>query len=135
LREAIFQEWSAQIERLLAMSLTPSHIDSNHHVHAIPDLFLVLKRVQRRFGIRTARISKNIYPTKAQPPRLLLLRKMRWNAALRRCYPTVTTRGFASLDAFFLAAQTQQIRYRSVELMVHPGRLEFREESELLVKP
>ncbi len=36
-----------------------------------------------------------------------------------------------SLDA----AQDQQIRYRSVELMVHPGALEDREESELLVKP
>ena len=35
LREAIFQEWSAQIERLLAMGLTPSHIElgttRSHH--------------------------------------------------------------------------------------------------------
>ena len=71
LREAIFQEWSAQIERLLAMGLTPSHIDLEQHVHTIPDLFFVLKRVQRRFGIRKARISKNIYPTKAQAASLV----------------------------------------------------------------
>ena len=135
LREAIFQEWSAQIERLLAMGLTPSHIDSEQHVHTIPDLFFVLKRVQRRFGIRKARISKNIYPTKAQAPRSLLLRKMVWNAALRRNYPTVTTSGFTKLEDFFDAAQHQQIRHRSVELMVHPGIPGFREETELLVKP
>jgi len=42
LREAIFQEWSAQIDRLFSMGLTPSHIDSHHHVHTIPGLFFVL---------------------------------------------------------------------------------------------
>jgi predicted glycoside hydrolase/deacetylase ChbG (UPF0249 family) len=135
LREAIFQEWSAQIERLLTMGVTPSHIDSHHHVHTIPGLFFVLKRVQRRFGIRKVRISKNIYPAKAQAPRSLLLRKILWNAALRNYYPTITTSGFTSLADFFDAAQHQKIRYRSVELMVHPGGLGNREESELLITP
>jgi predicted glycoside hydrolase/deacetylase ChbG (UPF0249 family) len=135
LRDAIFQEWSAQIERLLAMGVTPSHIDSHHHVHTIPGLFFVLKRVQRRFGVRKVRISKNIYPTKAQAPRSLLLRKMLWNAAVRWYYPTITTNGFTSLNDFLDAAHHQQIRYRSVEIMVHPGGSgEYREESELLVK-
>jgi hypothetical protein len=60
---------------------------------------------------------------------------MLWNAALRRYYPTVTTSGFTSLVDFFDAVQHQQIRYRSVELMVHPGALEYREELELLMKP
>jgi predicted glycoside hydrolase/deacetylase ChbG (UPF0249 family) len=134
LREAIFHEWSTQIERLLAMGLTPSHIDSHHHVHTVPCLFPILKRVQRRFGIRKVRISMNIYPTKAQAPRSLLLRKVIWNTALRRYYPTVTTSGLTNLDTFFDAMQHQQSRQRSVELMVHPGTPEFRKESELLVK-
>lgn len=62
LREAIFQEWCAQIERLASLGLRPSHIDSHHHVHTIPALFPVLKRVQRRFGLRKVRITMNIYP-------------------------------------------------------------------------
>jgi predicted glycoside hydrolase/deacetylase ChbG (UPF0249 family) len=135
LREAIFQEWSAQINRLLGVGLTPSHIDSHHHVHTIPGLFFVLKRVQRRFGIRKVRISKNIYSTKTQASRSLLLRKIFWNAALRRYYPTITTSGFTSLADFFDAAQHQKIRYPSVELMVHPAGLGYSEETELLITP
>jgi predicted glycoside hydrolase/deacetylase ChbG (UPF0249 family) len=135
LREAIFQEWSAQIERLRAMGLSLSHIDSHHHVHTIPGLFFVLKRVQRRFGIRKVRISKNIYPTRAKASRSLLLRKRLWNTALRQYYPTITTGGFTSLADFFDAAQHQKIYHSSVELMVHPGGPGYREETDLLMTP
>jgi len=133
LREAIFQEWSTQIDRLFAMGLTPSHIDSHHHVHTIPGLFFVLKRVQRRFGIRKVRISKNIYSAKNQASHSLLLRKRIWNTALRQYYPTITTGGFTNLVDFFDAAQHQKIRCRSVEIMVHPGGDGYGEETELLV--
>jgi predicted glycoside hydrolase/deacetylase ChbG (UPF0249 family) len=135
LREAIFEEWSAQINRLVALGLTPSHIDSHHHVHTIPGLFLVLKRVQRRFGIRKVRISKNIYSTKTQASHALLLRKSFWNAALRYHYATITTSGFTSLADFIDAAQHQKMRHPSVELMVHPGGPGYSEETELLTTP
>jgi predicted glycoside hydrolase/deacetylase ChbG (UPF0249 family) len=132
LREAIFQEWSAQIDRLLAMGVIPSHIDSHHHVHTIPCLFFVLKRVQRHFKIRKVRISKNIYSTKTQASHSLLARKTFWNAALRRYYPTITTGGFTSLADFFDAAQHKKIGHRSVELMVHPGGIGCSEETGIL---
>ena len=92
---------------------------SEQHVHTIPDLFFVLKRVQRRFGIRKVRISKNIYPQSAGPP-LVATAQMVWNAALRRNYPTVTTSGFTKLEDFFDAAQHQQVAIARLKLMVHP---------------
>ena len=79
--------------------------------------------------------NKRIYKLRWRIESAFKLRKMLWNAALRRYYPTVTTSGFTDLKDFFDAAQDQQIRYRSVELMVHPGAREYREESELLVEP
>jgi chitin disaccharide deacetylase len=133
LRQAIFEEWSAQINRLVALGLTPSHIDSHHLVHTMPALFPVLKRVQRRFGIRKVRITKNIYPTSANKSRALMFGKVIWNAALRRYFPTVTTDGFTALDDFVDAVKDQQIRGRTLELMVHPGNPLFERETELLV--
>ena len=133
LREAIFQEWSAQIDRLLSLGLNPSHIDSHHLVHTMPRLFPVLKRVQRRFGVRKVRITKNIYPTSDHKSRSLMAGKIIWNALLRRYFNTVTTSGFTSLSDFVAALADQQIHYPTVELMVHPGNPLFEKETELLM--
>lgn len=132
LREAIFQEWSAQIQRLAALGVVPSHIDSHHHVHTIPWLFPVIKRVQRRFGIRKVRISMNIYPVHTPAAHAQLLRKTIWNFILRHYYSTVTTGGFTSFAVFFELMQRQCPQHHSVELMAHPGHPAFQEESQLL---
>ena len=42
---AIFTEWSEQIERAKAVGLRISHIDLHHHVHTIPQLFVVVKLI------------------------------------------------------------------------------------------
>src|SRR5436305_1283035 len=39
IRDAVIAEWSAQIEKLRALGLKLSHIDSHQHVHTIPGLF------------------------------------------------------------------------------------------------
>src|SRR5437879_1691774 len=46
LREAIYREWCAQVNRVIQSGIPVSHFDSHHHVHTIPCLFLVLKRLQ-----------------------------------------------------------------------------------------
>jgi chitin disaccharide deacetylase len=45
------REWTAQIEKYLAANLTPSHLDSHHHVHGIKDFYPVIKRLSDKYEI------------------------------------------------------------------------------------
>ena len=74
LAEGIFEEFCAQIQRLLSLGVRIGHIDSHEHVHTIPKVFPILKKVQRRFNIRKVRISRNIYGLDEDVPWELKLR-------------------------------------------------------------
>jgi predicted glycoside hydrolase/deacetylase ChbG (UPF0249 family) len=141
LSEAIFIEWSAQVEQFLSYGIPLSHVDSHHHTHTIPALFLVLKKLQRRFGIRRIRISKNLYGPPHIASRGLLLKKRVWNEALRRLYATRTTDQFTTLDEFYQLYLREQRAHRSsgnharprvIELGVHPGHPSYAAETDLL---
>jgi len=54
-REEVEREWSAQIERVLAAGIRPSHLDSHCHLHLYPGLFALIQRLARRHGIRGVR--------------------------------------------------------------------------------
>src|SRR5580704_12941529 len=87
-REAIFDEWCAQVLRAIELGVSVSHLDSHNHVHTVPSLFLVLKRVQIKFGIRRVRIARNIYHKNEPTSVRLLAAKSAWNFALRNIYRT-----------------------------------------------
>jgi predicted glycoside hydrolase/deacetylase ChbG (UPF0249 family) len=48
-------EWTAQVERALDLGLTPTHFDSEKHIHAWPTLMAVAGDVARAFGVRWMR--------------------------------------------------------------------------------
>lgn len=131
LREAVYLEWSAQIERVLSHGIPVSHMDSHHDMHRNPALFWVLKRLQWTFGIRKVRIAENISPD----PRRRYFRNRLWNLALRACVPTKTTAGFTSLSTFLRIAGKRPLPGTSLELMVHPGHPGFHEDQNLLESP
>src|SRR5258707_593804 len=60
-RLGILQEWSAQVERLQGLGVPLSHFDSHYHTHTLPQLFPVMKRIQRRFGFRKVRLTSTLY--------------------------------------------------------------------------
>lgn len=141
LAEGIFREWTSQVSKAIKAGLKPSHLDSHHHVHTIPWLFPILKAVQREFGIRKVRISKNLY----SPPKskLSMMGKRVWNTALRNIYETKTTDAFTSFREFRELWETgratkfienRMSETRIIELMVHPANPEFHEENDLLSK-
>jgi predicted glycoside hydrolase/deacetylase ChbG (UPF0249 family) len=68
------REIRVQIEKALATGLPISHLDGHKHVHAIPQVLKILRRVLPEYGIRAIR------PLKAKTPKLLalLLRNPRW---------------------------------------------------------
>jgi predicted glycoside hydrolase/deacetylase ChbG (UPF0249 family) len=132
LRHGVLTEWSAQINRLRCLDVPVSHLDSHHHVHTMPGLLVVLKRLLVDFSIRKVRLTKNLYPSRARPRRSLLLSKMAWNLLLRAWTQARTTRAFTSLEDFVSVSPDRTRRLSSVELMVHPGNPAFASETTLV---
>jgi predicted glycoside hydrolase/deacetylase ChbG (UPF0249 family) len=135
IRQGVFAEWCAQIKRAMALGISVSHLDSHFHVHTLPGLFGVLKRVQREFGIRKVRISRNLAGSREPMPRALRASKGTWNFALRRFYSTRTANGFTSFGEFYDRLQAGLKLKGTLELMCHPGAENCRAETELLSTP
>lgn len=129
---AIEVELTTQIQRIIELGVSPSHIDSHHHSHTLPPLFPILKRLQRRFGIRKVRLSRNVFDIDEVVPPLLRAKKAIWNAALRHYYTTRTTDGFLSFQSFHDHLCRGSLPHGVIELMCHPGNVLFEEENCLL---
>lgn len=48
-------EFSAQVERLIDLGLSPSHLDSHHNIGVYPQPFFALLRVAKKYNIRRMR--------------------------------------------------------------------------------
>ena len=129
---AVYHELCAQIERVAALGVRISHLDSHHHVHTRPVLFGVLKQVQRRYGIRKIRLAKNFYSTERPCRADLLVKKRAYNWALRSLYTTSTTDAFTEFLTYYHADDFRKRSIGRIELMVHPGALDAAEETAIL---
>lgn len=132
LRQVVYDEFRAQVERVASLGVAVSHLDSHHHIHTRPFAFLPLKAVQRQFQIRRVRLSKNLYCAEDQPPTAMLWTKRIYNAALRRHYRTSTTAAFTELASYARLVRGAIPAFASVELMTHPGAAKYAEETALL---
>jgi chitin disaccharide deacetylase len=120
---AIFEEWCAQIDKVRSHGIEISHIDSHDHMHIRkPQLFIVLKWLQKKYDLNKVRISRNIYSPRA-PIRsnLLHYKKKLYNYAIKKYYPSTTTSGFTDFVTFLEVTQINKIPHKSIELSVHPG--------------
>lgn len=152
LSQGIFEEFCAQIDRLYSLGVQISHIDSHHYVLSIPRMFFILKRVQKRYGIRKARISRNIFADHLMDdlnvsfhalgvdPELgdrvslfLRLKKSAYNWALRNYYHTETSNGFSGFRLFYEYAKKQRMKHRTFEVNVHPANPYYDSEEERIL--
>ncbi len=121
-RTAIREEWCAQVAFLLDRGVAVSHLDSHYHIHTRPRLFFAFKSVQKRFGIRRARLTKNLYSAAVPPTSTTLaVKKKLWNLALARYFATTTTDRFTEFGTFMEVAREVPWSDQTVELMTHPG--------------
>ncbi|MBA5864707.1 MAG: ChbG/HpnK family deacetylase [Nitrospira sp. CR1.1] len=131
-QEGIYRELKLQVEKVVSLGVKVSHLDSHNHIHTAPQIFLVLKRLQKEFGIRRVRTTWNIYPPGKSVSKALLIKKKVWDFALRRFYATTTTEGLTTFSTFYNLAKTRKLLCHSIELMTHPGHAEYDEETRLL---
>ena len=54
----IEREFRAQIEKLLAAGIAPTHLDGHQHVHMWPPVFTITARLAGEYGIRGVRCSR-----------------------------------------------------------------------------
>src|SRR5207245_8851306 len=50
-------EWQAQISKIRAAGVEPTHLDGHKHVHMLPGLFEIALRLAKRHGIGAIRVS------------------------------------------------------------------------------
>jgi predicted glycoside hydrolase/deacetylase ChbG (UPF0249 family) len=129
----VYIEWSAQIRKILDYGIKLSHLDSHHEIHTMPSLFIPLKGIQKRFGIRKLRITRNMYPDDRPPAtKLLLYKKALWVHGIKYIYKSKTTNRHCEFDTFMDMAKKGQIDRELIELMIHPGNPNFVEENKMM---
>jgi hypothetical protein len=111
-RLAVETEIAAQIKACLEHGLSPTHLDSHHHIHTEWAIGAAAIAVARRYGIKAIRLSRNCGSGIDLVRRLY---KLAYNTRLRM-YGLAKTRYFGS------SADTQEILATAsgdVEVMVH----------------
>lgn len=58
--QAVEAELTAQIERVIAAGIRPTHLDSHRHIHTVFPVGRVVVRLARRFGIRYVRPARTL---------------------------------------------------------------------------
>jgi predicted glycoside hydrolase/deacetylase ChbG (UPF0249 family) len=129
---AIYVEFCAQIEKILKRGIKISHIDSHEHVHNIPLILIILKLLQKKYNLRKARITRNIYSYDHEPSRALLFKKRIYNFMLRNIYRTKTTDGLSDIFTFYTNGKLNKIGHKTVEIMTHPGTTGYDDETDFL---
>ncbi|CAM4062117.1 hypothetical protein BAMA_00940 [Bacillus manliponensis] len=101
--EDVEREWTAQIEKFLSYGLKPTHLDSHHHVHAIPVLHNVVERLAEKYD--------------------LPVRCCAEDRLIRPFSDTLLTDFYADgvVDNYFIGLKERVQDGMTVEIMVHPA--------------
>jgi len=131
---ACFGELDAQVRQVRSMGLEISHFDSHHHIHTIPWMLPVIRRLQKEHGIWRMRTTMNVYGRRlhSKPPLTRILAKKAWSTSCRlrgSRMPQV----FTGLDVFLEDPSRKAFQQSSsIELMCHPGQEGYGEDLSLL---
>ncbi len=117
-------ELRAQIERILAAGLRPTHLDSHKHTHIIPAIFRSVIQLAAQFGIPYVRLPLDATVRFARIPVALAARYYRGLARHHNVRMTDHFLGFrltGSLTEQTFAAALSHLPSGTTEFMCHPG--------------
>jgi len=142
LRE-VESEWDAQIQKIRAAGIEPTHLDGHKHVHMLPGLFEIALKLAKRHGIGAIRVSLEASPLRAalssgskQHSGVVLKQGVQARGLkflARDAREQATQAGISTADYFCGIAQTGELTREGVEqfvkslpdgtteLMCHPG--------------
>lgn len=131
LARAVADEWTEQLALVADLGVALTHVDSHHFDHVNPLLILSLARVARSSGVEKVRGMHNLW---VEPPsRLVTVAKSAHRLALRKLGMR-TTDFMCDVSSYLtLAEQGRLPRTGSIELMAHPGHLNYAPETERLL--
>lgn len=50
-QEEVFKEWCAQVEKVISLGVTPTHLDGHHHMHLHPSFLETTLRVAKKYQL------------------------------------------------------------------------------------
>ncbi len=130
--EEIEWEWRAQIEKALAAGITPSHLDSEKHVHTFPPLFRLALKLAAEYGIFRVRVIREFCLAWPLSATLKTWVVSRWGKKLN---PDIEGMGIKVVDRFYGFCQAGKVSAAwlkkvlrhlpegTAEIMTHPGYL------------
>ncbi|MBI5583379.1 MAG: ChbG/HpnK family deacetylase [Deltaproteobacteria bacterium] len=129
-RREVAREWRGQMERMIRAGLTPTHVDSHHHLHLLPGLLPIAARIAGEFGVSWLR--RPAEPL-AGDFRQALIKRLVFRMLTLRPWPLPTSAAFRGLTLQgrrdFLPRLQEAIRglpAGTTEFMVHPGHPDAR---------
>jgi predicted glycoside hydrolase/deacetylase ChbG (UPF0249 family) len=116
-KKALYQELKAQMEKLFAAGIHPSHIDSHHHIHTEWPVLKMVIRLAKEHGIQKIRIARNMGK---QRSRFKMLYKYILNNYLKAYAGLANSDLFGDLNDFDSLVNEKYVFNKKIELMVHP---------------
>jgi len=121
IRHAIYCEVEAQIKKYLEMGFTLMHADSHNYTHAYFSVYTPVRKLLKKYGFKSVRISRNVSPEKFSLP--FRIYKDLFNAMIKRLKingkKIETTEYFCSVQDFNASMDKRKIK-DDIELMTHP---------------
>jgi predicted glycoside hydrolase/deacetylase ChbG (UPF0249 family) len=131
-RLRVYDELAAQVRKIVAAGLEPSHLDTHKHTHLLPPVLRAVARVAHEFGIPWVRRPFDFFvePSADWKTRALAMgMRVRWRGFGEALQGLRTTDHFAGfqvtgrLDTARLTATLEKLPAGLTELMCHPGHL------------
>ncbi len=131
----VYEELAAQVRRIQAAGIVPTHLDTHKHTHLAPPVLDAVARISDEFGIRWVRRPFD-FPMSARGAVPVMKRLTSRSLAMmrRRFHRVLERRGCRTTDHFAGFQITGRFRTRelvelisvlpegSTEFMCHPGR-------------
>jgi chitin disaccharide deacetylase len=119
-RDAVYEEFKAQLERALAAGVRPTHLDSHHHIHTEWAIAPLVCRLARVYGVPRVRLTRNMGLVAGLPRRLYKKVFNRWWLGRRSGLVNTDYFGDVADMMTFLAGSRPLDERLSFEIMVHP---------------
>jgi len=130
-KKAVYDEWAAQIEKLICAGIRPDHLNGHGHIHIFPTLLPVVIELAQQFGIPAVRLPSEPWNTsgsfKRFPGRFIIsilskIARYKFKNSLK--YPDYMlgfSKGGCYKETFFLEDLACLKNGDFAEAMFHPG--------------